>query len=475
MPSNIPFPVQARSNEAEMTPAPTGIRRTILHVDMDAFFASVEQRTYPFLRGKAIGVCGNPNSRTVIAAASYEAKARGVKTAMTIPEARRLCPDIILVPGNPAKYVDTSIRILAIYTSFTDLVEVFSVDEAFLDVTASAHLFGGAEAVARRIKQEIKEQFGLTCSIGIAPNKLLAKLAGELHKPDGLTVIRPEDVPALLKKTPVEDICGIGPRTRDKLNRAGIRTCAELGRFPEKSLRIMFGVNAIRLHNIGLGVDESPVLPCFHEPETKSVGHSLTLEQDTRNMAVVRRFLLQLSEQVGRRLRQDGYSGRTVSLVLRYADFTTRVRQRSLACHINDGHRIYSVALRLFEELYQPPRPVRLLGVSVSSLVRNIRQMQLNSPGRSEALFDAADAVNDRYGEFVVARSRLMEPANARGLPPTAYSRSFSGASIPYKDRDPEAGNKNPRTRTPRVIPPSWRPGRTGSSAPAPRAIPQTD
>lgn len=409
--------------------------RVILHVDMDAFFASVEQQTYPFLRGRPIGVCGNPNSRTVIAAASYEAKRRGVKTAMTIPAARRLCPEIILVPGNPAKYVDTSTRILAIYARFTDLVEVFSVDEAFLDVTASAHLFGGPSSVARQIKQEIREQFGLTCSIGIAPNKLLAKLAGEMEKPDGVTVIRPEDVPALLEKTPVEDICGIGPRTREKLNRLGVKTCAELGRYPEKNLRVIFGINGILLHNIGLGRDDSPVLPYYHEPETKSMGHSLTLESDTRDMVAIRRFLLQLSEQVGRRLRQDDYAGRTVALVLRYADFTTKVRQHSLATYINDGHRIYQAGLKLFEELYRPPLFVRLLGISVSGLVRNIRQLSLADDHRTGSLFAAADAANDRYGEFSVARGRLQSEIT------------------------------NPKSQVPRVISPSWRPAEAKAEA----------
>ncbi len=398
--------------------------KQIFHVDMDAFFASVEQQTFPFLRGKPVGVCGDPESRTVISAASYEARACGVKTAMTLPEARRLCPEIILVGGDPAKYIDTSIRILAIYTQFTDLVEVFSIDEAFLDVTQSLHLFGGAEAIAREIKKQLRKRFGLTCSIGIAPNKLLAKLIGEMHKPDGLTTIQPEEVPALLEKIPVEEMCGIGPKTTAKLNRLGIKTCADLGRYPEKELVRLFGVNGAHLHRMGKGIDESPVMPYLHEPETKSMGHSLTLDKDTRDMAVVRHRLLQLSEQVGRRLRQDRYAGRTVSLVLRYADFTTKVRQRSLKTHINDGHRIYQIGLRLFNELYQPPRFVRLLGISVSNLVRDLKQVTAFENQRTNSLFQVMDDINNRFGEFSIARASLTQP----GPGPRAISPSWRPA-----------------------------------------------
>ncbi|MEO0073169.1 MAG: DNA polymerase IV [candidate division WOR-3 bacterium] len=390
--------------------------REVLHVDMDAFFAAVEQQTFPFLRGKPVGVCGDPDGRTVIAAASYEAKQRGIKTAMTVPAARRLCPEIILVRGNPAKYIDTSIRILAFYTTLTDLVEVFSIDEVFLDVTNSSHLFGGPEAVARRIKEFLRAEFGLTCSIGIAPNKLLAKLVGEKHKPDGLCRVRQSEVAELMEKTPVEELCGIGTRTAARLNALGIRTCADLGRYPEQELVRIFGVIGARLHRMGRGEDDSRVMPYFHEPVTRSMGHSLTLEKDTRDPVIIRQRLLQLAEQVGRRLRADGYAGRTVSLMLRYADFSTFIRQRSRRDFIDDGYRIYQIALKLFEELYQPPRLVRLLGVTVSGLVRNLRQAGLFEDEPRSGLFHTLDRLNNRYGEFAIARARLYEPAAGPGV-----------------------------------------------------------
>ncbi|OYD14612.1 DNA polymerase IV [candidate division WOR-3 bacterium JGI_Cruoil_03_51_56] len=380
--------------------------RQVLHIDMDAFFASVEQQTFPFLRGRPIGVCSHPQGRTVIATASYEARAYGVKTAMTIPQARKLCPEITLVRCNLAKYIDTSTRIMAICSRFTDSVEVFSIDEAFLDVTNTAHLFGGADTIARKIKQELSGRFGLTCSIGIAPNKLLAKLVGEMHKPDGLTIIRPEEVPVLLEKIIVEEMCGIGPKTAAKLHRLGIKSCGELGRYPEKALVRIFGVKGVHLHHIGKGIDESPVRPYFHKPPAKSMGHSMTFDKDTRNMAIIRHHLFQLSEQVGRRLRKDNYAGRTVSLVLRYADFTTMVRQHSLKNWTNDGRRIYQTGLALFYKLYQPPRYVRLIGISVSNLIQQTRQTSMFE--HPETLRSAVDNLNNRFGEFRVTRAQNM-------------------------------------------------------------------
>jgi DNA polymerase-4 len=413
-----------------MTSAP----RTVLHVDMDAFFAAVEQQTYPFLRGKPVGVCGDPDGRTVVAAASYEAKRRGVKTAMTVPEARRRCPEIVLVGGDPAKYIDTSVRLLAIYAQYTDLVEVFSIDEAFLDVTASAHLRGGAEAVARAIKSDVRRRFGLTCSIGIAPNKLVAKFASDWAKPDGLTVIPPGELPALLARTPIEALCGIGPKTRETLNQLGITTCAELGCYPERQLVALFGVNGAKLSRMGRGEDSSPVQACCHETPAVSMGHSLTLARDTHDPTVIRRHLLQLAEQVGRRLRRDRYSGRTVAIVIRYSDFTTRVRRRSLRSHTDDGHRLYTTGMKLFDELYETGRDVRLLGISLSGLVRDLPPAGLfdspDVPG-DDVFLRAADLVNDRFGEFTVARARLTH-----------------------------------RARGPGIIAPSWRPDRRQSEAP---------
>lgn len=376
--------------------------REILHLDMDAFFASVEQKTFPFLRGKPIGVCGE--GRTVIASASYEAKACGVKSGMNLYEAKRCCPNLVLVPLNPAKYIDTAKRIISILLQFTDLVEIFSIDEAFLDVTNTAHLFGGAEAIAYKLKDEIGKELGLTCSIGIAPNKLLAKYASDQCKPNGLLRIKKEAIQNLLNDLPVNKLCGIGERLTLRLKQLGILTCSDLANCPIKILLKNFGKNGIRLKNMGMGFDPSPVLSYWQKSDAKSIGHSCTLDSDTSDLMVLRHLLWRLSEQVARRLRQGGYQGRTVTLVLRYSDFTTLSRQKSIKEFIDDGRRIYGVSFKLFNYLYQPPRKVRLLGIAVSNLIKGIQQLSLIEP---KLPIKTLDNLNDRHGEFTVRRSIL--------------------------------------------------------------------
>ncbi len=260
--------------------------REILHIDMDAFFASVEQRTFPFLRNKPIAVCGSPAGRSVVASASYEAKARGVKSGMNLSAAKKCCPDLLLVQCNPAKYNDTAERIISILIQFTDLVEVFSIDEAFLDVTYTLHLFGSSEAIARQIKEAIYQELGLTCSIGIAPNKLLAKYASDHCKPNGLLRINSADIPKLLEHLPVTKLCGIGERLALRLRQLGITTCGDLAKCPTAILVQHFGQNGIKLKNMGLGYDPSPVRSVANgfKSTAKSVGHSRTLDSDTNDL-----------------------------------------------------------------------------------------------------------------------------------------------------------------------------------------------
>jgi DNA polymerase-4 len=399
--------------------------RTILHVDMNSYFASVEQKTYPFLRGKAIAVCGDPSSRTVVAAASIEAKKFGVKSAMNLFEARQCCPHIIPVKGSPARYIDTSLRLMAIFTRVTDRVEIYSIDEAFLDVTNTAHLFGGAENLARELKALIKREVGLPCSVGIAPNKLLAKLGSDMKKPDGLVVINPENVGELLENLPVRELWGIGEKTEASLAEMGIKTCGDLARFPERVLFQRYGINGTKLKLMGQGRDDMPVMPYYHIPETKSMGHSVTLGKDTGDMQHLQRVLLKLSEMVGRRLRRDGYRGRTVNLCLRYADFTTFGKQKSIRWLTDDGYQIYRLGWMIFKEMYQPPLKVRLIGISVSGLVKDVRQMDLFELEKTLALGEAVDNINDKYGEFTIRRGSL--------LPRIRTSKVISPAWRPYK------------------------------------------
>jgi len=381
--------------------------RIILHIDMNAFFASVEQQSNPALQGKPVAVIGAAK-RTIITTCSYEARAFGVKTGMNTWEARQKCPQLIFVVGNNKKYSYTSKQIIGIMREYTPLVEVFSIDEAFLDVTGSLSLFGSPENIANLIKERIRERFGLTCSVGIAPNKLLAKLASEMQKPDGLTVIAPDQVARVMERLPIGELCGIGAKTQQQLAKFGIRTCGELARFPVEILRKSFGVTGERLHYMGLGVDDAPVVPEEEAEEVKSVGHSTTLDADLAGRSEIRAVLLQLSEMVGRRARKHRVAGRTVTLTVRYPDFTTFSRQASRSTPTNNSDEIYRDAVQILDQL-ELTQPVRLLGVRITNLSHQAEQLPLFDQERKKALVASAmDHVNDRFGDFSVTFGTLL-------------------------------------------------------------------
>jgi DNA polymerase IV len=374
---------------------------------MNAFFASVEQQSNPELKGKPIAVIGAAK-RTVITTCSYEARAFGVKTGMNSWEARQKCPQLIFVVGNNRKYTYTSTQIIGIMREYTPLVEVFSIDEAFLDVTGCLSLFGSAERIVHLIKARIKHQFGLTCSVGIAPNKLLAKLASDMQKPDGLTIIRPEEVAGVLERIPIRDLCGIGAKTAQQLSNFGIRTCGELGRFPVDILKRKFGITGERLRDMGLGRDDSPVVPDEEAEEVKSVGHSTTLDKDLTERADIQMYLLQLSEMVGRRARRYQVAGKTVTLTVRYQDFTTFSRQESRSVHTNNSEEIYLAALKLLDAI-DLAQPIRLLGVKISNLRQHTEQLPLFPAERKKALLAGAmDQVNNKFGDFAVTFGSLL-------------------------------------------------------------------
>lgn len=383
-------------------------RRLIMHVDMNAFFAAVEQQSNPALRGVPIAVVGS-QQRTIILTASYEARAFGVRTGMTLAEARQKCPQLRLVSANNRLYTHVSSQLIKIFQDYTPLVEVFSVDEAFLDLAGSLQIFGTAERIAYLIKSRIKARYGLTCSIGIAPNKLLAKLASEMKKPDGLTVVDPDRVDELLEGLPIGELCGIGRKTEVKLNRMGIFTCGELGRFSLPRLKARFGIIGERLVLMGRGIDDAPVVPPEQEAEVKTVGHSMTLQRDISTREEIARFLLQLAEMVGRRARRYGVVGRTLTLTIRYTDFTTFSRQQLQPLAIGRSEEIYRAALKVLDSLLLT-QPVRLLGVRLSNLQYHERQLLLLSEERRrQQLSEALDRVNDRHGEFTVMSGTLLQ------------------------------------------------------------------
>ncbi|MEJ2470653.1 MAG: DNA polymerase IV [Desulfuromonadales bacterium] len=385
--------------------------KTILHVDMNAFFAAIEQQSNPALRGRPMAVTGR-EKRSIILTASYEARAFGVKTGMTHGEALARCPHLILVPANNRLYTHVSTEIMTRLKDYTPLVEIFSVDEAFLDISGSLKLFGGARRIAYLIKSRIKARFGITCSIGIAPNKLLAKLASEQRKPDGLTIYRPEEVAGILEEMPVEALCGIGRRLGRQLQDCGILTCGQLARFPLSLLRRRYGVIGDRLHAMARGIDPSPVISAEDTPPVKSVGHSRTLREDLTDRAALSTVLLQLAEMVGRRARRYRASGRVVTLTLRYADFTTISRQQLQPDALDSSERIYRAAVQILDRLVLD-QPVRLLGVRLSSLRFESGQMALFAEERRrERLTEARDAANNRFGDFTVMFASLLDQQN---------------------------------------------------------------
>lgn len=387
------------------------MNRVILHLDQNAFFASVEQQAKPELRGKPIAVVGAAH-RTVITTASYEARAFGVKTGMAIWEGKRACPDLIIVRGDNKKYTYTSARVVEMMREYTPLVEPFSIDEAFLDVTHSLKLFGSAENIAYQLKAKIKHSFGITCSIGIAPNKLLAKLASDMEKPDGLTVISPDQVKRVLEQMPVGELCGVGKKLQKQLLLyCNIRTCGELGRCDETVLVRRFGIIGSVLKRMGQGIDDSPVVPMEEEEQVKSVGHSMTLPRDIEDRGQILKRLLQLSEMVGRRARKYGLAGKTVSVYVRLGDFFSNLQKQStLNRHINLSDEIYQAAVRLYDTL-KVDQPVRLLGISLS----NLREGDETQPSlfeenrKKEQLTKAMDAVNNRFGDMKVTFGSLLD------------------------------------------------------------------
>lgn len=380
--------------------------RTILHVDMDAFYASVEQRDNPELAGKPVVVGGGSN-RGVVAAASYEVRQFGVRSAMPMAEATRRCPQLIRVPPRMAHYKAISRQIFDVFREITPLVEGLSLDEAFLDVSACRALHGSGLEIAHRIKRTIRERTGLTASVGVAENKLVAKIASDLDKPDGLVVVTAENCREILDPLPVAVIPGIGKQTLARLQRINVQTIADLRRSPDRDLEPIFGRYTRRTRERAGGIDNRPV--CSDRAE-KSISSEETYDIDLNDRADMERELLRLAESTTQRLRKATLQAGTVHVKIRQSDFQTCTRQKSLRPPVNNTDQIFRVACELLGTWLEsnPDARIRLLGVGTSRLSPADQQDLFATPA-SSPVDQAVDSIRDRFGSASVGRARTLD------------------------------------------------------------------
>ena len=383
----------------------------IIHLDIDAFYPSVEMLDNPALKGKPV-IVGGSKERGVVSSASYEARKFGVHSAQPIAKAKRLCPHGIFLPVRMSRYQEISKQVFEIFHRFTPLVEPVSIDEAFLDVTGSIRLFGGPENIAKKIKQIILKETGLTISAGIAVSKFVAKIASDIGKPDGLTVVHPDGVKDFLDPLPIKKMWGVGKVSQQILSRLNIHTFKDLRQTPVKILEKKFGKHGVNIHLLAMGTDDRDVIP---EHDVKSIGHERTFSQDITSLDVAQKELLVLSNKVGRRMRHKRLKGKTITLKVKYYDFVQITRSTTLPKSTDDGSKIYSVICRLLEKTEVTKKPIRLLGVSLSQLgfLRIGTQLSLfdqdPSSQKRERLNIVLDSLYEKYGDKSVVPGTLLK------------------------------------------------------------------
>jgi len=391
--------------------------KAILHLDMDAFYASVEVLDNPSLQGRAV-VVGGSGRRAVVCAASYEARRFGIHSAQPMAAAVRLCPEGVFLPVRMARYREVSREIFAVFRRFTPIVEPLSVDEAFLDVTHSIRLFGAPEEIARRIKRLVLERTGLTVSAGVAPSKLVAKIASDLHKPDGLTVVPEAQVEAFLAPLPVERLWGVGKVTQRELSLLGAKTIGDLRKIPRELLVRRFGRHGLSLHMLAWGRDDRAVEP---GREARSAGAEETYSSDILDLETARRELLVLAMRAARRMRRAGLRGRTVTLKVKYHDFVQITRASTLPEYTDDGWEIFRAARGLLQKTEAGARPIRLLGIALSRLAVSGGGAQMplfpedGIRSRQRRLNRALDAICGKFGDDAVLPGSLLEGRHPGG------------------------------------------------------------
>ena len=380
----------------------------IMHIDLDAFFVSVEQTENPELKGKPVVVGGKPDRRGVVASASYEARAFGLHAGMPLTTAYRLCPQATFIEGSFPKYRSASQRFIAILTNFSPYLEPVSLDEAYLDVTGFESIYGSIYQMAVAIKQRIKDELGLYASVGIASCKVVAKIASELSKPDGLLEVATGEERSFLSPLPITKLPGIGKKTERILSGLGINIIGELSIMPLGALKSHFGVSGEILHRYANGIDDRKVEP---PAEAKSISQETTFGKDTRDHSLLKATLRYLGERIGSQLRQQGKQARCVTLKLRYADFTTITRCHTLRQGSDSDQTIFDIGVELLKKaLPQEKQPIRLIGIGVSNLTEPGRQLDMldSSAQRLEQLNKAIDRMRKKYGFTAIQTGRTL-------------------------------------------------------------------
>ena len=384
--------------------------KAIIHLDMDAFYAAVEVLDAPELKGKPVVVGGN-KERGVVSSASYEAREFGVHSAQPIATALRLCPHGVFLPVRMWRYQEISQQIFRIFQRFSPLVEPLSLDEAFLDVTGSIRLFGSPEEIARKIKEQVVEETGLTVSAGVAPSKFVAKIASDLEKPDGLTIVLEGTVKEFLEPLPIEKLWGVGKATRKILAHLGVKTIGDLGCLSSKLLVRKLGKPGLHLYLLAKGIDQREVEP---EREVKSIGHEDTYPVDISDLGEARKQLLSLANRVAKRLRGYGLVGKTVTLKVKYYDFVQITRSITLGEPTDDSTEIFQTCCNLLGKTEVGRRRVRLFGISLSQLSDSEEGKQLalfakERPDKRRRLNKALDTISEKFGDGAIVPGTLLE------------------------------------------------------------------
>lgn len=387
-------------------------KRHILHVDMDAFYAAVEQRDQPELQGRPVLVGGRPDARGVVSAASYEAREFGCHSAMPMKTAVRVCPQAVVLPVRMSRYVEVSRHVFDIFHEFTPLVEPLSIDEAFLDVTGCRQLFGPPEHMARQIKTCIKDRTGLTASVGVAPNKFLAKLASDLEKPDGLVVVHDDRVQEFLDPLPISKLWGVGKATLPRFERLGLATFADVRTCSETQLHHQFGSAADEFYLLVRGIDDRPVVP---ERDAKSISSEMTFPKDIDDHEYLRSVLLEQTDHVAGRLRRETMLARTVTLKIRLPDFTTITRSATIDSSTDQTDLLWKATADLFAKWSSRHRTaVRLIGMGVSSLTtgggEQLPLFEMEKTQKRRELDRTVDQIRGKFGRDAISRGVPPRP-----------------------------------------------------------------